>query len=159
MRPRRILCIASGGGHLEQMLACIDTLGNHRVTLALYAWPNLVDFSHPNVHHLRFVRYFAFSGLGVYLGLLVNALAWTWIVLTERPDVIVSTGAEVAIAPIVLGKILFRRRTVFLESAARKENASLTGRVVYPFCDAFFVQSETLLQSYGPRARCVGSLL
>jgi len=24
-RPLRILCVASGGGHLEQMLACIDT--------------------------------------------------------------------------------------------------------------------------------------
>jgi len=158
-RPKRVLCVASGGGHLEQMLACVDALRGHRVVIGLYGWPNLADFEHPGVDHLRFVLCGGAKGIGVFVSLLVGVVQWTWIILTERPDVILSTGAELAIAPIVIGKVLFRRRTVFVESAARKENASLTGRAVYPFCDAFFVQGESLLRFYGPKARYAGRLL
>ncbi len=158
-RPLRILCVASGGGHLEQMLACVDALGGHRIVIGLYRWRNLAGFEHPGVDHLRFVMCGGSGSIGVIGSLLAGVFQWAWIILTERPDVILSTGAELAIAPIVLGKVLFRRRTVFLETAARMEHPSGTGKVAYPFCDAFFVQSEAMLKHYGPKARYVGRLL
>lgn len=40
----RILCIASGGGHLEQMLTYLDALQGHEIVLAHYAFPNFRDF-------------------------------------------------------------------------------------------------------------------
>ena len=140
------------------MLVCIEALRGHRITLAAYGHESMADFSHPNIQCLRTVKFMGFAGLAVVASLVVGFFQWMWILATERPDVIFSTGAEVAIAPIVIGK-LFRRRTIFLETAARMEQPSGTGKVVYPFCDCFFVQSEAMLKHYGPKARFVGSLL
>jgi beta-1,4-N-acetylglucosaminyltransferase len=39
----------------------------------------------------------------------------------------------------VVGKLL-RRRLVYVESLTRTETVSLTGRLVYPLADEFFVQ-------------------
>jgi len=158
MRPLRVLCVASGGGHLEQLLACIDALEGHRITLGIYEFSNLRNFHHPLIHHLRSVPFLGFAGPAVYLGLVLGAVKWFWVFLTERPDVVVSTGAEVGIVPLFLGW-LCRRRTIFVETAARLERPSGTGKIVYPFCSAFFVQSQAMLRHYGPKARYVGSLL
>jgi len=160
MRPMRILCVASGGGHLEQLLACIDALrpGGHQVTLGIYEDSNLRGFRYPGISRCRTVTFVGFSRLAVVVSLLIGAVQWTYIFLTERPDVVLTTGAEVGIVPILLGR-LFRRRTVYLETAARLRHPSGTGRAVYRFCDYFFVQSEAMLRHYGPRARFVGSLV
>jgi UDP-N-acetylglucosamine:LPS N-acetylglucosamine transferase len=61
-------------------------------------------------------------------------------VIRDRdPDVILSTGAGVAVPFFWIGRLL-GRRCVFVESLARVDTLSLTGRLVYPFADEFFVQ-------------------
>jgi UDP-N-acetylglucosamine:LPS N-acetylglucosamine transferase len=151
--------VASGGGHFEQILACMDALEGCEVALSYYGYPTFDDFSHAGVARLRPVKFVGWHGVSLALNMVVGFFQWLWILATERPDVIFSTGAEVAIVPIIVGKCLLRSRTIFLETASRKENPSRTGKLVYPFCDAFFVQSPALLKHYGPRARYVGSLL
>jgi UDP-N-acetylglucosamine:LPS N-acetylglucosamine transferase len=158
-RPLRVLCVASGGGHVEQMLVLAQALEGHRLTLVAYGYSNMADFAHPAIDHARYVKFCGWKGLAVVASLLVGFFQWVWIMLTERPDVIISTGAEVALAPIIVGKVLFRRRTVFVETASRKENPSRTGRLVYRFSDVFLVQSPALLAHYGPKARYAGRLL
>lgn len=158
-RPLRVLCVASGGGHVEQILACMDAFAGCEVALGYYGYPSYDDFSHPAIARMRPVKFIGFHGIGLVANLVVGFFQWLWILAAERPDVIFSTGAEVAIVPIVVGKCLLRSRTIYLETASRKESPSRTGKLVYPFCDAFFVQSPALLKHYGPRARYVGSLL
>lgn len=77
----------------------------------------------------------------------------------ERPDVVFSTGAEIAIPVFLVAKIFFGCKLAYLESAAQVSAPSLTGRVVYPFCDIFLVQWEGLLKKYGPNARYKGGLI
>ena len=162
-RPLRILCVASGGGHIEQILACMDAFAGCDVALGFYGYPSYDDFSHPAVARLRPVQFIGWDWHGFSLllaaNLFVGFFQWLWILAIERPDVVFSTGAEAAIAPIIVGKCLLRSRTIFLETASRKENPSKTGKLVYPFCDAFFVQAPEMLKHYGPRARYVGRLL
>jgi len=169
MRPLRVLCVASGGGHLEQLLACIDALTaplpngrgsgrGHRITLGIYEYSNLRGFRYPGIERVRSVKFMGFAGLAVYASLLVGLFQWAWIFLTEHPDVVLTTGAEVGIVPLVLAR-LTGRRAIFIETAARLEQPSGTGKVAYPFCTHFFVQSEAMLEFYGPKARYVGSLL
>lgn len=76
----------------------------------------------------------------------------------ERPDVIVSTGAEIGIPAFVLGK-LFGCQTIFVESWCRVETRSTTGRIVYPISDLFLVQWPGLVEEYGEKARYEGSLV
>jgi UDP-N-acetylglucosamine:LPS N-acetylglucosamine transferase len=81
------------------------------------------------------------------------------ILLRERPETIVSTGAEVAIPFFYLGKLLFRSDLIFVETVSRIRHPSITGRVVYPVADLFLVQWPELCAAYGRRARYVGGLL
>ncbi len=65
-------------------------------------------------------------------------LAWRTI-RTEDPDVIISTGAALAVPFFLMGRIA-HKRLVYVESFTRVRGLSLSGRLVYPLANAFFVQ-------------------
>lgn len=65
----------------------------------------------------------------------------------KRPDVIISTGAGVAVPFIVIGRLL-KVRTIYLESIARNRELSLSGRLIYPFVDKLLVQWPELGSKY-----------
>jgi beta-1,4-N-acetylglucosaminyltransferase len=72
------------------------------------------------------------------------------IVRVEKPDVIVSTGASIAISFAIVAK-LFGITYVYIESISRSQELSLSGKVVYHLCDRFYVQWPQLCQRY-PKA-------
>lgn len=76
----------------------------------------------------------------------------------ERPAVIVSTGSEIAIPFFYLGRML-GIKTLYVESCCRVRTPSGTGRLVYPVADRFFVQWESLLERFGPKAEFGGRVL
>ena len=73
-------------------------------------------------------------------------LAW-WILRREKPDVVISTGAGIAV-PFILVCKLFRIRTVYLESITRMQTLSMSGYLVYSFVDKLLVQWPELAQKY-----------
>ena len=83
-------------------------------------------------------------------------LAWR-VLRTERPDVVVSDGAGVAVPFFTVAKLL-GISTVFLEVVDRIETRTLTGRLLYPIADLICVQWPEQLRLY-PRAVEVGALL
>ncbi len=68
--------------------------------------------------------------------------AWR-ILRRERPALILTTGAGVAVPFAIVGKVL-RIPTVFVESFTRVNRPSLTGRVMYFLGDRFFYQWRPL---------------
>ena len=79
--------------------------------------------------------------------LLINTrLAWK-VLRKERPDVIVSSGAAVAVPFFYLGK-LFGMKTVYIEVFDRIDKPTMTGKMVYPVTDRFIVQWEEMKQVY-----------
>ena len=93
------------------------------------------------------------------LNLIVGILKIFFIFLKERPRILFSTGAEIAIPSFYIGKFLFRTKLIYLECSAQVYHPSLTGRWVYPITDLFLVQWESLLRQYGPKAKYVGGLI
>ncbi len=81
-----------------------------------------------------------------------------WILLKERPDVLVSTGAEIAIPFSWVAKSL-GMRVVYIETWSRVHTRSGTGPLVYPVADLFLVQWPDVLGSYGPKARYEGGIV
>lgn len=79
------------------------------------------------------------------------------IIPKEKPRVIISTGAGVAIPFLYLGRLM-GLQTVYIESLARITDLSLTGRLVYPVAHDFFVQWPELARRY-PRARFKGQVV
>lgn len=72
-----------------------------------------------------------------------------------RPDVILSTGAGVAVPFLILGKLL-GCRTVFVESITRIETLSLSARLALPFLDVLYVHWPQLQARY-PRAELISA--
>lgn len=79
------------------------------------------------------------------------------VLFKEKPDIIVSTGAGVAIPFFYLGKLL-GKKLVFIEAYERIENPSLTGRIVYRITDAFILQWEEQKKFY-PKGIVLGQIL
>lgn len=67
------------------------------------------------------------------------------ILLRERPDVVVSTGAAVGCVTCLLAKVL-GAKVVWLDSITNVERPSLSGRLVRPVADLFLVQWPELAQ-------------
>lgn len=104
-------------------------------------------------------RVYQLPNIGVSPARLLQAAWLGWGILRrERPDVLVSTGSEIAL-PFFYLAWLGSIPTIFVESVCRITSPSQTGRWVYPVASAFFVQWEGLTQVYGPKARYAGGLL
>src|SRR6185436_10431732 len=76
-----------------------------------------------------------------FKNLFLNFFIALRLLVRERPDVIISTGAGVALPFYFLGR-LFGARLIFLEVIDRIDSPTLTGRLVRPICDKFLVQWE-----------------
>lgn len=82
-------------------------------------------------------------------------LAWK-VLRQERPDLIVSSGAAVAVPFFYLGKLM-GAKLIYIEVFDRIDKPTLTGKLVYPITDRFIVQWEQQKQVY-PKALNLGSI-
>jgi len=79
------------------------------------------------------------------------------ILFKEKPDIIISSGAGVAIPFFYIGKLM-GIKLVFIEAYERLDNPSLTGRLVYRLSDAFILHWEEQKRFY-PKGILPGDLL
>lgn len=69
------------------------------------------------------------------------------IILKEKPDVIISTGAAPPCLLCLIGK-LARAKIVWIDSIANVERLSLSGRIIRPFADLILAQWSELAVRY-----------
>jgi beta-1,4-N-acetylglucosaminyltransferase len=150
----------SAGGHLTQALSLLEAFRGHECFLILQNFPTVKKFNPPQftkTYHLKILFNYALGikitpwhtlWLGLYVTLLENTFEIIKILMKEKPDILFSTGSEIAILTFYLGKFLFGAKLIYLESVARIKDISLTGRLVMPIVNLFLVQWEELAQKY-----------
>lgn len=130
----RVLLACSPGGHLQQMLALEPAWRG-----AERSWVTLPSADVGSLLKDEAVV-LAHGPTNRSLANLLRNLAVAWRVLRQtRPDAILSTGAGLAVPFFLVGKLL-GIRLVYVESVTRTDVLSLSGRLVYPLADRFFVQ-------------------
>ena len=88
---------------------------------------------------------------------LIRNIFVAWKVLKkEKPDLIISSGAAVAVPFFYLGK-LFGAKLIYIEVFDRIDKPTMTGKMVYPITDRFIVQWEEQKKVY-PKAVNLGSI-
>ena len=148
----KILLVCSHGGHLTETLALLPAFAGHELVFATYHSARAAE-----VRALA-PAYFT-NNIGTSAWRMALACPWAWNILRrERPDAVVSLGAEIALPFLYAGRLL-GIRTLFIESWCRIEGLSLTGRLVYPVVDAFYVQWPQLLRACGPKAQFFGAVV
>lgn len=88
--------------------------------------------------------------------LIKNTFLAIKVLLKEKPDLIVSSGAAVAVPFFYIGKLM-RKKLVYIEVFDRIDKPTLTGRLVYPITDRFVVQWEEQKKVY-PKGVNLGSI-
>ena len=148
----KIGIVCSHGGHYTEMLQILEAFSGREVFIATY-------------HSVRegevrgIGRAYFTDNMGASVWNMLKGWFWALKVLRrERPQVVVSLGAEIALPFFYLGKLL-GARTIFIESWCRVESLSLTGRLVYPAADAFWVQWPQLLEVCGSKAEYHGAVI
>lgn len=82
--------------------------------------------------------------------LIINTFIAIKVLIKERPNLIISSGAAVAVPFFYLGK-LFGAKLIYIEVFDRIDKPTMTGKMVYPIVDKFIVQWDEQKEVY-PKA-------
>lgn len=146
----KLLLVCSSGGHFKGLFQLEPFWSRHSRRWVTFDTPTTRSaLAGEQVH-------WAYSPTNRNLPNLLRNTLLSWTVLRRhRPDLIVSTGAGVAVPFLILGKLL-GHRTAFVESITRIETLSLSARLVLPFLDVLYVHWPQLQARY-PRAELIGA--
>ncbi len=138
----RVLLVCSSGGHLAQLMLLRPWWGEHERSWACFQLPDAESrlegeqvtwVYHPTTRNV--------------VNLVRNLVLSVRVLRRERPDVIISTGAGVAVPFFWVGRLL-GAHTVYLEVYDRIDSATMTGRLCRPVTDLFLVQWPEQQQLY-----------
>jgi beta-1,4-N-acetylglucosaminyltransferase len=147
----KILLVCSTGGHFKTLQQLRPFWEKHdRIWVTFHTTPTEIALKGEKV-------YWAYSPTNRNIPNLIRNfwLAWT-VVANERPHLVLSTGAGVAVPFMILAK-LFGGETAFVESITRVKELSLSARLVLPFLDALYVHWQQLQTKY-PKAELIAPL-
>ena len=160
----KLLMVLGEGGHTKQMLRLAELLGPDYQFHYLAAEGDQLssgNLPHPGpVYRLTRPRSKVHGHTDPPWTAAWQTLRATWqalrLVWRLRPHAIIGAGPSISVPPSLAGKLL-GAKVIHVESASRVTRPSLTGRLLYPVADLFFVQWESLLVRF-PRARYAGRL-
>jgi len=148
----RVLLVSSAGGHLAQLLQLEPWYAEHDARWVSFDLPDArsllptertVWAHHPTTRSLK--------------NLARNTvLAWREI-RSWRPEVIISSGAGVAVPFFWIGK-LYGARTAYVEVIDRIDTRTVTARLVSPVTDLFVAQEQSQCELF-TGSHLIGRLL
>lgn len=141
---KKIMVVCSSGGHFKYAQSLKPFLERFQST----CW---VTFKKPDTEsQLKSDReqiYWANSPTNRNLPNLVRNLLLAFKVLKdEQPDIVISTGAGVAVPFLLLAKFFYKKQTLFIESKTRFKKLSLSARILSLLgsLDQLIVRSQEL---------------
>ncbi|MBR2567153.1 MAG: polysaccharide biosynthesis protein [Paenibacillus sp.] len=150
----KVCLISSTGGHYDELMKIIPAVEEHDYFLITEKNKSRsMDASRNKVYFLMQQERKNILFLLVFAANIIKSF---YLYLRERPKVIITTGAGATYPFCLFGKI-FGAKLIYIESYAKIYSSSATGRLMYKISDEFFIQWETLQDSY-PNAKYRGAL-
>ncbi len=144
---KKIALVASAGGHLDEISQLVPSLLDYDL---FFVVPKTEA-----TEKLDYRKYFindTYEGSKFQVGInLIRLFIKSFkILIKEMPSCVITTGASVAIPISFLAKLM-GRKIIYIESMARINELSATGKLFYKFADLFIVQWVELTRDY-PKA-------
>ena len=149
----KICFTASSGGHLEEITRLIPIAQEHESFLVTEKSGDIQTAWGDRTYYMRQINRKETWFLFHFLKLFVQAEK---ILGQEKPDFIISTGALITYPFCVVAKWK-KAKIIYIESFARVDEPSLTGKLMYPMADLFLVQWEEMKTFY-PNAIFTGGV-
>jgi len=151
----KICLTCAAGGHLNQLLNIIDAFRGHDIFFITTKSETTIEldkiaktyYTKDSPKPLKLVNMGFIRLTFVFYTLFISWPCFK-ILIREKPDVIVSTGGSPTICLCFLSKLM-GIKIVYIESLARIDDLSVTGKYVYKIADLFLVQWEQLSKKYG----------
>ncbi len=145
------LCIAcSAGGHLTEIKQIEEYYKKHEHFFITFKRFDSIELAEKNK------VYFVVDPKRNPFKFAWNFFQSLKILLKEKPDAIISTGAGIALPALFIAKLM-GKKTVFIESFCRIKKPSFSGKIAYKFADLFLVQWKENLKFY-PKAKFKGAV-
>ncbi|WP_242755305.1 PssD/Cps14F family polysaccharide biosynthesis glycosyltransferase [Lacticaseibacillus paracasei] len=148
---KKVLLVSSSGGHLTHLLKIIPVFKDWNRTWVTFDKEDAI--SALNDEQLIFAHFPTNRNI---VNLIRNFFLAIKVIKKLKPDLIISSGAGVAVPFFYVGK-LFGAKLVYIEVFDRTHAATLTGRMVHPITDKFIVQWPSMTSVY-KHAKNFGSI-
>lgn len=140
----KICFIASSGGHFEQLMMLKPLMEKYESFIVTektnYSILNseipLYYLKQVNRHEIKFIFY-----------MILNSISTLKIFVKEKPQIVISTGALSSVPMCLIAK-LFKKKIIFIESFAKINSPTLTGKLIYKIADQFYIQWESMRRFY-----------
>jgi len=146
MRELKICFAASSGGHLEEITRLTGVKAGRACFLITEKGVFETKFCE-KIYYVNQINRRQLTFLPAFIKLFFKSMS---ILKKEKADCVITTGALMGY-PVALAGKLMRKKVIYIESFARVDSASLTGRLIYPIADLFIVQWEEGLKFF-PKA-------
>lgn len=141
---KKVMFISSSGGHLAELLQMkklIDKYDSYIVTEKNESTVKLKDHYKEKISFLTHTSRRPF--IKFVFKFIFNIIKSLIIYMKVRPSIIVTTGASCVVPMCYIGKIM-GSKIIYIESFARVETLSMTGKSISKISDLYFVQHEEL---------------
>ena len=140
-KRRRVLAVASAGGHWIQLSRLAPLFEEHEVHFVTTFRGSVAPIAGAPLTIVRD------ASREDKLGVLWLAAQLACLIITYRPEVIISTGAAPGYLALRIGKFL-AARTIWLDSIANVEELSMSGKLAGRCADLWLTQWPELTENY-----------
>lgn len=151
MKKKKVLFIASTGGHLNELMQLSPLFNKYDYNIITEKTKSNLAFKEKYQERVNYLIYGTKDKIITYPAkLLYNCFKSLFLYIKIRPKYIVTTGTHTAVPICYIGK-LFGSKIIFIETFANSLTKTLSGRLIYPIANLFIVQWESMLKLY-PKA-------
>lgn len=148
---KKVLFISSTGGHLSELLALKDLFNKYDYHIITEKTDSTISLKEKYGKKIDYLIYGTKHHIFSYIWKVpVNILKSLYFYFKIRPKVVITTGAHTAVWMCYIAKF-FRSKIIYIETLANTKTKTLSGKLVYPICDKFIVQWESMKDLY-PKA-------
>lgn len=148
MSKRRVLFVASTGGHLNELMQLQSMFDKYDFNLITEKTKSNLWLKDKYKNKVYFLTYGTKDHMLSYpFKLLWNCIKSVYLFFKIHPDYIVTTGVHTA-GPICLISKFFGTKIIFIETFANISTKTVTGKLLYPVSDLFIVQWQSMLKEY-----------
>lgn len=145
---KKVLFIASTGGHLNELLQLKALFKEYDSYLITEKDKSTESLQIEGTKETKYLAYGTRSKILVYPFIFIyNCFKSLFYYFKIKPKVIITTGTHTAVPMCYIGK-LFGSKIIFIETFANRNTKTLSGRMVYPISDLFIVQWKEMQQLY-----------
>lgn len=150
---KKICFAASSGGHYEQLMMLKPLMDRYECCIVTEETDYKAAVKGKKMFYMHQVNR---KEKTMLFWMIINSFKSMELLLTEKPDVVITTGV-LAMIPLCLLTKLCGKKLIYIESFAKVYSPTVTGKLMYKCADRFYVQWKSMKKFY-PNAIYIGGI-